>query len=143
MGFKKFSNSILDYFTTRGIKDHYSGEEYFSREFNVDGYSLNLNLERIERNRKFYTTSKNFSNVISSGFLFSTIYFENPWLLAPVAFSELYRGLTYLIDLSDRDGFLQEKKKIEWNLKNDNFQITRGERGLSSLEEFLREDFQS
>jgi hypothetical protein len=143
MDFKKFGNSILDYFTTKGIKEHYAEEESFSREFNIDGYSINLDLEKIERNRKFYTSSKNFSNILSSGFLSSAIYFENPWLLAPMAIVEMYRGFIHLADLTDRMDFSKEKKQIEWNWKADNLPIYKGERGLSSLEIFLRENFEN
>tara|TARA_Y100000310_G_C20364100_1_gene660351 strand:- start:243 stop:674 length:432 start_codon:yes stop_codon:yes gene_type:complete len=141
MNLKKFSNSILDYFTTSGIKKHYLEEENFSREFNLEGSSLNLDIERIEKNRRFYTTSKNFSNILSSGFLFSTIYFEEPWLLAPMAIVEIYRGFTHLIDLTDREDFCKEKKQIEWNWKADNLPKIKGERGITSLEIFIREHF--
>ena len=132
----------MDYFTTSGIKKHYLEEENFSREFNLEGSSLNLDIERIEKNKKFYTISKNFSNILSSGFLVSTIYFENPLFIAPIIISETYRGFSHLIDLTDREDFSTEKKQIEWNWKADNLLKINGEIGMSNLELFLNDDFQ-
>ena len=60
-----------------------------------------------------------------------------------MAMVEIYRGFTHLIDLSDRDDFFKEKKQIEWNWKADNLPTYKGERGLSSLEIFLRENFEN